>query len=478
MQKQRVKRKMRRKRGGRRTGYRFYGWFCAAALFAGILLAGGRLAEEPIAAQGERTEVAAINSPGVKTPDIALPDMTPSDLNPLAVSVGKWFVESMWRQVVPSGGETYENSGSLRSGGNLRNSDNPRKIENQPQQPDPAYARFKKQQDFYREHEYLAWYGDENSGETQRAGTGAGEAGQWEASQPGENTEPWKNPQPGKNPDPAESSDTMENSAPMAPANITPRQPGIIYPIEKLMDYDYLMKTFYNVHASTRAERGLMDAGKLLETDLTLEKDAKKPQILIYHTHSQETYLEAPEGQTVTGIGTYLAQLLEAKGYRVLHDTTVYDLREGKMDRSRAYNYALDGVNAILQENPSIEVVLDVHRDGVADNVHLVSMVGEKETAQIMFFNGLSQTPEGPIAHLSNPYRQENLAFSLKLKLAAEAAYPGFARKIYLKGLRYNEHLRPRSALIEVGAQTNTYKEALNAMEPLAELLDTVLQGN
>ena len=51
-------------------------------------------------------------------------------------------------------------------------------------------------------------------------------------------------------------------------------------------------------------------------------------------------------------------------------------------------------------------------------------------------------------------------------------------RKIYLKGLRYNLHLRPRSSLIEVGAQTNTYEEARNAMEPLAELLDMVLQGN
>ncbi len=59
----------------------------------------------------------------------------------------------------------------------------------------------------------------------------------------------------------------------------------------------------------------------------------------------------------------------------------------------------------------------------------------------------------------------------------AQAYFPGFTRKIYLKGLRYNLHLRPRSALIEVGAQTNTFEEALNAMEPLAELLDMVLQG-
>ena len=95
----------------------------------------------------------------------------------------------------------------------------------------------------------------------------------------------------------------------------------------------------------------------------------------------------------------------------------------------------------------------------------------------IMFFNGTSETPDGPVDYLENPCRSENLAFSFQLKLCAEAWYPGFTRKIYLKGLRYNLHVRPRAALIEVGAQNNTYGEAKNAMEPLADLLDMVLGG-
>ena len=107
----------------------------------------------------------------------------------------------------------------------------------------------------------------------------------------------------------------------------------------------------------------------------------------------------------------------------------------------------------------------------------MVSDVNGKPTAPIMFFNGMSQTPEGPIEYLPNPYKEQNLAFSLQMQLDAAAYFPGFTRKIYLKGLRYNLHLRPRSALIEVGAQTNTYEEARNAMEPLAELLDMVLDG-
>jgi stage II sporulation protein P len=108
----------------------------------------------------------------------------------------------------------------------------------------------------------------------------------------------------------------------------------------------------------------------------------------------------------------------------------------------------------------------------------MVNDVNGKPTAPIMFFNGISQTPEGPIEYLSNPYKEKNLAFSFQLQLDADAYFPNLTRKIYLKGLRYNLHLRPRSALVEVGAQTNTYQEALNAMEPLAEVLDMVLQGN
>ena len=250
--------------------------------------------------------------------------------------------------------------------------------------------------------------------------------------------------------------------------------------LEQLADYDFLMKNFYSVHSSTTASREEMDAGRLLGEDLRLNTDGDDPQILIYHTHSQETFADygadRPQA-TVVGIGDYLTELLEAKGYRVIHDTSIYDLVDGELDRSRAYDHALKGVTAILQENPSIEVVLDVHRDGVREDLHMVSQVNGKPTAPIMFFNGMSQTPEGPIEYLANPYKEQNLAFSLQMQLDAAAYFPGFTRKIYLKAFRYNLHLRPRSALIEVGAQTNTYEEARNAMEPLAEILDMVLAG-
>ena len=269
------------------------------------------------------------------------------------------------------------------------------------------------------------------------------------------------------------------------------RFPGLGIRMEKLADYDYMMQNFYSIHPTTTAGRELMDAEHFLSMDLSLDlgngQDGstaqtapKEPQILIYHTHSQETFSDYPENPeaTITGVGAYLSELLEGKGYSVIHDDGVYDYRDGKLDRSRAYTYALEGIQGILQKYPSIEVVLDLHRDGVAEGTRLVTEINGKPTAKIMFFNGTSQTPDGPIEYLPNPNREANLAFSFQMQLKAAGMYPGFTRKIYLKGLRYNQHVRARSALIEVGAQTNTYEEARNAMEPLAHILDQVLRGS
>ena len=122
-------------------------------------------------------------------------------------------------------------------------------------------------------------------------------------------------------------------------------------------------------------------------------------------------------------------------------------------------------IRPILEANPTIEVVIDLHRDGVAEETHLVTDIGGKPTAKIMYFNGLSRTRvNGDIDYLYNPYIQDNLAFSLQMQIASETLYPGFVRPIYLRGYRYNLHLMPKSLLIEAGAQTNTVGEMKNAM--------------
>ncbi|MBE5905611.1 MAG: stage II sporulation protein P, partial [Lachnospiraceae bacterium] len=126
----------------------------------------------------------------------------------------------------------------------------------------------------------------------------------------------------------------------------------------------------------------------------------------------------------------------------------------------------------------SIEVVIDLHRDGIAPGTHLVTELNGKKTAKIMFFNGVSYSRAlGPITYLKNPNLKENLSFSMQMQLAADTFYPGLSRGVYIKGYRYNMHLKGRNLLVEVGAQTNTYAEAKNAMEPLADLLHKILQS-
>lgn len=244
---------------------------------------------------------------------------------------------------------------------------------------------------------------------------------------------------------------------------------------EKLMDYDYLVQNFYRIDRTTTISSDQLNAAELLAKDLTINTDAGGPVILIYHTHSQEGYADSDgtEAMTVVGLGDYLATLLqEIYGIPVLHDRGQYDLPS----RDSAYSKAEPAITQILKDNPSIQVVIDLHRDGVAEGTRLVSQVNGKDTAKIMFFDGLSRTTaNGDISYLPNPYIQDNLAFSLQMQLAAAELYPDFTRPIYLKGYRYNMHLCPKSLLVEVGAQTNTFAEAKNAMEPLAHLLAQVL---
>lgn len=244
--------------------------------------------------------------------------------------------------------------------------------------------------------------------------------------------------------------------------------------------YKSLLAAYYNVENSTMTSAKELDSKKLLEKDMTLKLDSEKPQILIYHTHSQEGFVDSIEGDsstTVVGVGAYLAELLRQKGFQVLHHTAVYDMQNGKLDRNKAYTLAEEDLNKVLAENPSIEVVIDIHRDGLPnESQKLLTEINGKPTAKIMFVNGLSRTKQvGNIEYLKNPNLSDNLSFSLKLQMKGTACYPGLNRKILLKAYRYNLHLKPKTLLVEVGAQTNTLQEEKNAMEPLADLLAQVL---
>lgn len=259
-------------------------------------------------------------------------------------------------------------------------------------------------------------------------------------------------------------------------ASVLAGEKKVVYSREKLNDFDYLLQNFYQVDNTTTINSSQLNADSLLGKDLRLSHDPSTPQILIYHTHSQEGYQDSVPGDastTVVGVGDYLAKLLtEQYGFSVIHHTGEYDVG----DRDHAYSKAGPALEQVLKENPSIEVVIDLHRDGVREDTHLVTEINGTKMAQIMFFNGLSRTTKiGDIDYLYNPYIEDNLAISFQMQLKAAEYYPGLTRRIYLKGYRYNMHYCPKSLLIEVGAQTNTVEEAMNAMVPLADILNKVL---
>ena len=249
--------------------------------------------------------------------------------------------------------------------------------------------------------------------------------------------------------------------------------------LAQLKDYESLVGNFYAIDANTMIGSDQLSVDKFMEIDMTMAKqEGEGPQILIYHTHSQEAFADSVPGDVNTGIvgvGEYLTQVLtEQYGYRVLHHTGQYDVET----RDNAYSRALPEVEQLLAKNPSIQVVIDLHRDEVAQDTRLVTELQGRPTAKFMFFNGLSRTRKtGDIDYLRNENQEANLAFSFQMQLKAAEYYPGLTRRIYLKGYRYNMHLCPRTLLVELGAQNNTYEEAINACDPLAHILDMVLGG-
>lgn len=327
-----------------------------------------------------------------------------------------------------------------------------------------------------------------SSGNKNEGSVGSGNAGNHFQNQEGpentqgntqentqENTKESETPTPDtSNPDEKDTQTFFPVEGLQALANL---QKQVVINRQKLQDFDYLRQKFYQIDNSTTIDSNLLNVEKLLGKDITLQKDVEGPQILIYHTHSQEYYKDSVKGEestSIVAVGEYLAWILsEQYGIEVLHNKEQYDVA----DHAKAYSTAKPEIEKLLKKYPTIEVVIDLHRDGVPEDTHLVTEINGKKTAQIMFFNGLSRTTsQGQLAYLKNPYIEDNLAFSFQMQLAAEEYFPDFARRIYLKGYRYNMHLCPKSLLVEVGAQTNSFAEARNAMEPLAILLAKVLK--
>lgn len=276
---------------------------------------------------------------------------------------------------------------------------------------------------------------------------------------------------------PEESEIVNPENRPAGKASFTvPEYPAYTYDWSEGFTFDDLIRNFYAIDSVTTVTEQKINLENLLNRDLSIDKAANGPQILIYHTHSQEDFVDSKPGDpstTIVGAGERLASILTDRyGFRVLHHTAAFDAES----RDYAYSNALPEIEKILADNPTIQAVVDLHRDEMPEGQKLVMDLQGRPTARFMFFNGLSFTNRtGEIEYLKNPNIDVNLAFSFQQQVAANEFYPGLARKIYLRAYRYNMHVAPKTTLIELGAQTNTVEEIMNACDPLAHIIATVL---
>jgi stage II sporulation protein P len=202
------------------------------------------------------------------------------------------------------------------------------------------------------------------------------------------------------------------------------------------------------------------------------------PLVAIYHTHTSEDYVPT-SGAThmydkkagIVVVGEALTRaLVEEHGIRTVHDKTAHD----KEVYREAYLRSAVTAARLCQENPSLKVLLDIHRDAPSRNraesrsMTTTEINGEK-AARLYLIVGTDRLG------LEHPNWQKNHAFALKLQQILDALYPGLSRGIKIDTARFNQHLHPRALLVEVGGDQNTLEEAELATKYLAEALAALI---
>lgn len=222
----------------------------------------------------------------------------------------------------------------------------------------------------------------------------------------------------------------------------------------------------------------------LLTAPLSFSVSDEGPQVLILHTHTSEAYTQTAgwtyeesdpfrttqSDHSVLRVGKELAYALENRGISVVHDGSCHDYP----DYNGAYARSLERTQALLRQYPTIQVVLDIHRDAVVDEdglpLRLTTNLPDGQTAaQVMLVVGTNQ------GGLSHPDWEKNLSFAMKIQALAGRNCPDLFRDLNLRTERFNQHLTPASLLVEVGTAGNTLPEALAAIPVLADAIAGVL---
>lgn len=249
--------------------------------------------------------------------------------------------------------------------------------------------------------------------------------------------------------------------------------------------FDEIFNTNYVVDSRAGVVNSLFDFETFEKKDITLtDKNLDEPKVLIFHTHASEQYIDSKDiNEGVYLLGETLKEELEKNyGIKTIHVKDRFDLVEGRAQIMGAYDRMQPVINKVLEENPSIEVVIDIHRDGLpGDMKQVVEIDGEKH-APLMFVNGISSfnnkgTIE-PLSNLYNPNLSDNLTFSYRIKQASDKAYKGLFKDIYINAYRYSLFMKPKSLLLEVGAQNNTVEESVNSVKKFSRVLGESLIYN
>ena len=225
-----------------------------------------------------------------------------------------------------------------------------------------------------------------------------------------------------------------------------------------------------------------IDMTFLLQKDSPVALGEQGVQVLIMHTHGTEAYTQSPGHAYVASgeyrttdssanmlrVGQEICDILNDRGVSAVHSRTLNDYPA----YNGSYNRALKDIQAHIQQYPTIQLVIDVHRDAIATGNTYYKTVAEvdgQQTAQLMFVTG---TDAGGLSH---DYWQDNLAFQAQLHDRLNSTYPGIMRPMSIRASRFNQHIRKGSMLVEVGACGNTLEEALAAAQIFANTLADAL---
>lgn len=243
---------------------------------------------------------------------------------------------------------------------------------------------------------------------------------------------------------------------------------------------------FENFFVSNKSKIDLNIAEELAKKpDMNIKKDGS-PQVLIYHTHTCESFIDKDAGfyyesfyprtednrYNVVRVGNAICESLKKAGIGVIHDTTCHD----SPSFSGSYRRSAETIDKNLEKYPSIQVTIDIHRDTIGNNergkIKPTFKVGDKKAAQIMIMSGCDLD-----GSMNFPDWEFNLRFALRLQKSAETLYPGMTRPLFFGPVKYNMNKTHSSLLIEVGTEVNTLNEAVFTGTLLGNALVNVFEG-